>query len=1716
MNRFFLSFFLFSFFYEMPRLKAQFKPIAYTNAGSSYAQDFDSLPVTGTFSLQGRGPHHFQGMPFSPPRLNGWFFLQYAGTGSQANFYLGSGTSATHGVISTGITNQNDRSIGSLSTSGGSYALGVIFINSTSTVLNSIDVGATIEQWRKGGSGKKNNWLLKIKTGTWQGIDTTETIFFPSGNFSSVHSSTGSTSLNGNLVENQQKLSVRLDGLVWKPGEQLLLCWFDPDEAGNDDVCSLDGFTLKAVRQLRLPWIDFLRLDSITPFSAIIQSRVNPQASTTQIEWEFDTIPSFDFPRSMKSLPSEIIDRADTTPVNGWMNDLIPGKKYFVRLVASNEAGSVFSNVLDFITPHIPPDIKVIQCSVLTKNQAEITCVIDKKNSSPPETAGLQWSLDPDFKNANSVLAGSSLADTIRLIISPFPPSSKIYVRGVLQKNGQQILGKTEVFNLPIIVNHFLLKSAPNSSDSILYFELSLSNIPQNINSSDFSLISEGVIGAKIVALQQSGNALRIAVHSGKGDGKISLQLSSSPVNSTIFGLPLLASGTAWMDKTAPAIRNIYYPNRTCKVGDTIEIKTIIERDTGWVQLIQGTWAGIPISQWKKMDDTTYVSHLILPKGSIEIEALEPVFVRLMLSDNMGNKSDWKELKIEQNMDWIDTKPPSIVQFSGSSPGLYAVGDTLRWELKFSEKIELMLAERKPYLWISLAGVNRQASLREWDNSRLLFDYVIKSGDADTKGITWKNYITLNGSKIGDLAGNQAELHFAGDAPSILVDGIVPTLKKITLPPGTLYKNGQELWFTAEFSEPIYLLGTTDSVLLQLHTEPRKIAAAFQQVSDTSIHFMYRIRPGDWDKKGVMPLKILLGAKNQLIDKAGNPAQLIFEPITGSGIFIDAAAPTFIHPGDTTMVFCASDTAIDLSGVAHWKDDEPREKISLQKTIFPGNFTHPPSLDSFLSGGGIIQPIIRFKKNPGSVPAKDTLILTLSDSIHYQTKRIYIEYTPVIENNYIFPLAIRCSAFSPVNIQASVPGGGDGTFTYLWESSPSLNTTFKKAGNNDTTANYLPPLLTDSVYFRRKIKSGSCTHQSMASLLPVMSKGLWLGKKSNDWRQNENWCGEQLPIQEMDVVITGGIPFSPTITGNALCRNLELKDSGVLKIQGNLFLWGNLNGNAESILGEEGTLTTMGKSQQILSGAVFKFHQLGELMVRNESGLEIKDTLNISRQILLQAGNIYIKDKLRLGKNAMIGPSADGSHIRGMVEANYTMPGTRRQYLFTAHPFAHPIALGQMSSFVDITGDRSIDSNFALTPLQLPSAFKLASCDDAICEATLDWIPFTSLNGKGMNSWNPLEGIRWLFRGKKGQGLNDETGWLSSETVSLTERIDIKMRGEVNCGDQLINFPDSSAGFRLLGNPFIGPISPMAFIFSDSIAPVYWKWNPELGYSGGYTCHNLKSIDTIPSFSSFLIYLNGKKNKHQITIPEKSKIPATGSYPVNTESEQSPTLIVEWWKDSLMMDQVTIRQNKKASSDYDEYDGLKIMNPSHNLYTSTFSGKQLSYDERFFDSRTKISLGIKDAEPGNYQLFVKKKNWGEENGWQLHDQQAGNWWPLKTDTVIAFQIGSDSIKQAGDRFIIASPKLPGYAKNNLLIQPLTIWPVPTKDVIHAKAFWWPEGQIQLFLSNQFGQIIRSIQMAAPEKKWLQVNVSDFPPGIYQLLITNREKNFKAVGRWIKQ
>src|SRR3989339_598707 len=221
-------------------------PVIYSEKNAVYQQNFNELPNGGSFTLIGKGPHLFAQSPFVIPGLSGWEFMHKSGTGTNAVFMQGAGTSTSSGMYSVGTSGSTDRALGSLAAGTGVYAFGILFTNQTGGSLNKISGSFSAEQWRKGGSGNRNTWMGKYATGTMNSIDQPNLLNHTSMNFSSIQFITGAGSLNGNSPENFTNIQFTITGIDWKNGEQLLLRWEDVDETGSDDLVAIDNFSFSA------------------------------------------------------------------------------------------------------------------------------------------------------------------------------------------------------------------------------------------------------------------------------------------------------------------------------------------------------------------------------------------------------------------------------------------------------------------------------------------------------------------------------------------------------------------------------------------------------------------------------------------------------------------------------------------------------------------------------------------------------------------------------------------------------------------------------------------------------------------------------------------------------------------------------------------------------------------------------------------------------------------------------------------------------------------------------------------------------------------------------------------------------------------------------------------------------------------------------------------------------------------------------------------------------------------------------------------------------------------------------------------------------------------------------------------------------------------------------------------------------------------------------
>lgn len=96
---------------------------------------------------------------------------------------------------------------------------------------------------------------------------------------------------------------------------------------------------------------------------------------------------------------------------------------------------------------------------------------------------------------------------------------------------------------------------------------------------------------------------------------------------------------------------------------------------------------------------------------------------------------------------------------------------------------------------------------------------------------------------------------------------------------------------------------------------------------------------------------------------------------------------------------------------------------------------------------------------------------------------IIVQITLPITNNTILGTQTICQGGVPVQITGTTPGGGDGIYQYIWQS--SLNNSTWTNINSSTTSSYTPEPLNTTTYFRRLITSGACSSTSNSHIITV-------------------------------------------------------------------------------------------------------------------------------------------------------------------------------------------------------------------------------------------------------------------------------------------------------------------------------------------------------------------------------------------------------------------------------------------------------------------------------------------------------------------------------------------------------------------------------------------------------------------------------------------------------
>jgi hypothetical protein len=70
----------------------------------------------------------------------------------------------------------------------------------------------------------------------------------------------------------------------------------------------------------------------------------------------------------------------------------------------------------------------------------------------------------------------------------------------------------------------------------------------------------------------------------------------------------------------------------------------------------------------------------------------------------------------------------------------------------------------------------------------------------------------------------------------------------------------------------------------------------------------------------------------------------------------------------------------------------------------------------------------------------------------------------------------------------------------------------------------------------------------------VLKGNRWIGNRSNDWHDPENWSCEQVPNVTTDVLIEGGRKNNPVLSSNGDCRSIKLLSGANLQISSGVIL----------------------------------------------------------------------------------------------------------------------------------------------------------------------------------------------------------------------------------------------------------------------------------------------------------------------------------------------------------------------------------------------------------------------------------------------------------------------------------------------------------------------------------------------------------------------------------
>lgn len=1666
----------FTLIFTQTSLVAQFSAVSYTTAGTTYHQNFDQLPLSGSFTLSGKGPHAFDQAPLSLSTLNGWQMFQITGSQSNTNFLTGTGSGTGSGMYSYGLSGNNNRALGSLASGTGVYAFGVVLENLTGNMLNKINIRYKATQWRKGGSGNPNNWQFSYQTRQTNSIDTANLIKKNEGNLISIHTSSGSVTLNGHLSSNQYSINITIIDIIWKPGEKLILRWDDQDENGSDDGMAIDDFEFSATTVINAPNITKPVIDSIGARIAKMSAVINDQLSHTQIRFEYDTVAVMSNATFITNLsPSSIPAGSGNTVATTQLNGLSPGKKYYVRGIAQNSAGTTTSDTIEFTTMTSIPDVTTDSIIKVDSSEWIVYGKMISDNGAAISEIGFCWAIN-DTPMINNNRSPISLRDSIFAIhLKDLQLNAKIFIRAYAINDKGVGYSAPLSFRTPVSVHSFSTSQTHSNQDTLVY-ELRLHESVDSITISHFSLKTIPENGASIVSVERKNDSSYIIkIRSGNSDAVIQPILHRDVKQSPTIH-PLFFEGKKIiLDKTPPEVLNVSIPNRSYKVKDTIPITIITKPDPSSFILGESNLSGYPILQLRKQNDTTYTAISVVSANGIEIDASTEHRVFIQLKDSTNNKNLISNFTIVQNNDAIDHTRPTIKSLILPERNKYKDGDTLHFMLIANEKILCDTSIGKPVLSVTIGTRIRNPTLRQSTDSSLQFSYVIQADEFDADGIRLANTITLNNSIIQDPAGNLLlnSIPYAGIINDILVDAILPEIIGVTTPIAKLYGLNDTLQFQVFFSEPV-LFDSKQFPFLEtvIGNTTYKIPYSYIASGNTLI-FQLLITKGMLDKNGISLANQLFHATS-ITDDIGNPIIPLLKNIGAlSSIDIDGIPPKWLDSTEIKIPVCKKgQLLIDTFLQVYDEEKAGGLKWSIIEQPKHGYISGFPF--SIKQSIEIHEPKNIVYDNTDNNASKDSCLIEVSDGINSIRKQLIFQFFPEIKNNILFKDQIICTGTAPETIKGSTPSGGNETYSYLWQmSTQTIEPVFQFMPFNIHAA-LQPGSLQQSIRFRRIVQSGGCTDTSQSILIEVKTKGLWLGKQNNSWHSGSNWCSATVPDLQTDVILQNN-DQTVQISDSAFCRSIQLLNQSKLILSG-VLTYENYMLAQQAIRSNNGTLVAAGKSKQNLPAQAFENNRLDHLVVKGIE-LSLSDSLFLNQSLQLVQGKFLTQDMLILDSQAIIAPNAGATQIIGRITKKFMLHNN-----WMIHPFKENIIASNLS--IQNAAPATSHAQFKYLEKEESQPYTLIDQNYLLIKKPVSWKVLQQVNNDSSYLWKRSSGIS-LFK-----------------PFDKKIRASIDLFGQPIIGDEEMIFPvTQDTQYHFIGNPYIANILSKNISLSQHIGHYFWVWDSSLAENGGFVAKAFDGNHIIEPMQGFIVKTQPGVDV-SIRFSEQAKLTQPLPDSINGIVENRHQIVASLYKDQQLLDRLLVINIDTASIRFDEDDAEKLFNQDYNFYSLSYEQIPLAIDARNLSNQTYVPLGIQTKEQGFYTIRFDRVWLPSNLQLELHDLFTGNITKVKHDSLYHFHITADTNSFGEKRFVLRAP-IPPVPQEEPIIMKLS--PVPAQYQLNYYFKAYKPGHSFALIKNMDGQILRKQILGQQQEGTFQISLNGLLNGSYILEIHSGNK-----------